>query len=65
MNVLGTRNSASFTSEPDLKAWSDSVALNPARIPPEHPGSAALDDAVQRLAMHAGPGLTRLAQLSE
>ena len=35
MNVLGLRNTASFSSEPDIKAWTDRVALNPARVPPE------------------------------
>jgi hypothetical protein len=65
MNVRGSRASASFGSEPDIKAWSDRVALNPARIPPEHPASAALDDAVDRLAKHVGPGVARLAQLIE
>ena len=34
MNVLGTRAAMSFGSEPDIKAWADRVALNPARIPP-------------------------------
>lgn len=64
MNVLGMRSSTSFGSEPDIKAWSDRVALNPARIPPEHGGSAQLDEAVDRLHTHVGPGLARLAQLS-
>ena len=63
MNVLGTQNSTSFGSEPDIKQWSDRVALNPARIPPDHPGSAELDDALDRLQTHARPGLARLAQL--
>ena len=55
MNVLGLRNSASFSSEPDIKAWSDGVALNPSRIPPEHPGSPELDDTVAPTAeVHAG-----------
>ena len=65
MNVLGMRNSMSFGSEPDIKAWSDRVALNPARIPPEHGGSPELDDAVRRLGTHVGAGLARLAQLSD
>ena len=65
MNVLGLRNSASFSSEADIKAWSDRVALNPSRIPPEHPGSPELDDAVDRLQSHVGAGLARLAQLSD
>ncbi|MDX6233341.1 MAG: hypothetical protein QOH68_2356 [Nocardioidaceae bacterium] len=65
MNVLGLRNSASFNSEPDIRAWTDRVALNPARSPPEHAGSAELDDAVSRLQTHVEPGLATLAQLSE
>ncbi|MCW2847910.1 MAG: pyridine nucleotide-disulfide oxidoreductase [Marmoricola sp.] len=65
MNVLGMRNAASFGSEPDIKAWSDQVALNPARIPPEHPGSPELDDAVARLTKHGGPGLARLDELRQ
>ena len=36
MNVLGMRNSAAFGAEPDIKEWSDRIALNPARVPPEH-----------------------------
>jgi hypothetical protein len=40
------------------------VALNPARIPPGHPGSAALDAARERLARHTPAGLARLAALS-
>jgi hypothetical protein len=39
-----------------IKEWSDRVALNPARIPPEHRGSAELDDARDRLRTHTGPG---------
>jgi hypothetical protein len=65
MNVLGMRNSTSFGSEPDIAAWSARVALNPARIPPEHGASPELDDAVHRLQTHAGPGLARLAELSD
>ena len=63
MNVLGTRAAMSFSAEPDIKEWSDGVALNPARIPPGHPGSAALDNARERLATHTRPGLARLAEL--
>ena len=64
MNVLGTQAAMSFSSEPDIKEWSDRVALNPARVPPGHPASAALDDARERLAKHTKPGLARLAELS-
>ena len=64
MNVLGTRAAMSFGSEPDIKAWSDTVALNPARIPPEHGGSPELDDALSRLQTHVQPGLSKLVELS-
>ena len=64
MNVLGSRNVASFSAEPDIKDWTDRIAVNPARIPPEQPGSAALDDALGRLGRHAGPGVARLAVLA-
>jgi hypothetical protein len=65
MNAVGTRNAAAFGAEPDIKAWADQVPLNPARVPPEHPGSARLDDVLARLKQHGGPGVARLAQLAE
>ncbi len=65
MNVLGMRSTMSFGAQPDIKAWSDRVALNPARIPPDHGGSPELDDAVNRLQTHARAGVARLAQLSD
>lgn len=64
MNVLGARASMAFGSEPDIKAWTDRVALNPARIPPGHPGSPALDDALGRLKAHMAAGVARLSELS-
>jgi hypothetical protein len=64
MNVLGMRATAAFTSEPDVRAWSNGVALNISRVPPDYPGSPALDDALDRLQTHVGPGLERLAALS-
>jgi hypothetical protein len=63
MNVLGTQATLALSAEPDIKEWSDRVALNPARVPPGHPGSAALDDARERLARHTKPGLAQLAEL--
>ena len=63
MNVLGTRATMSFSSEPDIKEWANGVALNPARVPDGHPGSRALSDAQERLAEYAGPGLANLAVL--
>ena len=63
MNALGSRNTAVFSAEPDIKAWADGVALNPNRIAPGHPPSPALDRVCERLAEHAGPGLTRAVEL--
>jgi hypothetical protein len=63
MIVLGVRNAQSYSAVPDIKEWSTGVATNPARIPPGHPGSAALDDAQERLATHTEPGLARLTEL--
>lgn len=64
MNVLGTRASAAFGAEPDIAAWSNRVALNPARVAADHPSSTALDAARERLAAHVGPGVARLAELA-
>ncbi len=61
MNLLGTCNAQAYSAEPDIKEWADGVALNPARVPPGHPGSPALDDARERLAQHTGPALEKLA----
>jgi hypothetical protein len=64
MTITGARAAAAFGSEPDIAAWASTVALNPARIPPGHPGSPALDDARARLAEHGGAGLARLVELA-
>ena len=63
MNVLGPRNTAAFAAEPDITEWSNAIAVNPARIPPGHPRSPELDDAVGRLGRYLGPGVDRLAAL--
>ncbi|GAA1151251.1 pyridine nucleotide-disulfide oxidoreductase [Nocardioides aquiterrae] len=64
MNVTGFRATASFGAEPDIRDWSNRVALNPARVPPDTVPSARLDDALARLAAHTAPGIARLAELS-
>ena len=63
MNVLGGRASAAFGAAPDVRAWADGVALNPARVPPG-PRSAALDAVLGRLADATPAGLARLDELS-
>jgi hypothetical protein len=64
MNVAGARAAASFGAEPDIAAWAGTVALNPARIPPEHSGSGAVDAALSRMRTHLPAGLARLAELA-
>ena len=61
MNAVGMRNAAALNAEPDLKAFANQIALNPARVPLEHTGSAAVDDAQSRIQSYAGPGLAHLA----
>lgn len=65
MTHLGTRATMSFGAEPDIKAWADGVALNPARVPPEYVRSAELEGTLSRLQSALPEGLTRLAELSQ
>jgi len=64
MNARGARAVASFGAEPDIADWSNRVAINPARVPPGHPGSAALDHALEQVRTWSAPGAARLAALS-
>jgi hypothetical protein len=64
MNVIGLENAAAFGAEPDIADWVTRCALNPSRVAPDHPGSAALDDARARLAESIGPGVARLKELA-
>jgi hypothetical protein len=63
MNVLGVRNAAAFNSQPDIRDWANSVALNPSRVPPGHPSSPELSAVQDRLQSAVAPGLARLEQL--
>jgi hypothetical protein len=63
MVVRGTRAVASYGSQPDIQAWADTVALNPARVPPEA-RTAEVTDALGRLQACVPAGVARLAQLS-
>jgi len=64
MQVLGSRASMSFASDPELKAWADQTSLNPARIPPDLVDSAEVGAAVERFRANLGPGLARMEQLA-
>lgn len=62
MNLLGTRATMSYSAEPDIKAWTDTVELCPGRPAAAEP-SAALDEAIARLTANVGPGLVGLERL--
>ena len=64
MQVLGSKASMSFASDPELKAWADRTTLNPARVPAGRAVSAELAAAVERFRTHVGPGLARMEQLA-
>ena len=64
MQVRGTRAARTFGAEPDIAAWADDCALNPARVPPDRRDDPAVAAARARLADRLGPGLDRLAALS-
>jgi NAD(P)-binding Rossmann-like domain len=64
MNVLGLRNTAAFSSQPDIKDWANRVALNPSRVPPGHRTSPELSTAQERLQSAVAPGLARLDELA-
>jgi hypothetical protein len=64
MNVRGTRASMAFGAEPDIADWAATVSLNPARVPPGHPGSPELDRVRERLAASTAPGLAALEQMA-
>jgi hypothetical protein len=61
MNVRGTRATAAFGAEPDIRQWANGVAINPARVPPESSGSAEVTHALTRLQTHVPAGVARLA----
>ncbi len=64
MQVLGNQAARAFATDPDIKAWSDTVTLNPARIPPGMPVSAEVTAAKERLLRYVGPGMARMAELA-
>jgi hypothetical protein len=64
MQVRGTLATRRFGAEPDIAAWADSCALNPARIDDAQRSTPAVTSAVARLTAHADAGLTRLAELA-
>ncbi|QIX27225.1 pyridine nucleotide-disulfide oxidoreductase [Nocardioides sp. JQ2195] len=64
MQVTGGRAAAAFGANPEIKAWADQVALNPARTSPELMRSDGVAASVERLKAYAGPGMGRLAEFA-
>jgi hypothetical protein len=64
MQVLGARATASFTADPSIKAWADTVPLNPARIAAGTARTTRLRDAIARFDRYRQPGMARMTELA-
>jgi NAD(P)-binding Rossmann-like domain len=64
MQVLGGRASLAFGAEPDIKEWSNRVALNPARVPPERASDPGIAAAAARFRDAIGPGMAAMTVLA-
>ena len=64
MQVRGTIAARIYGAEPDIAAWTNSCALNPARIQPSQRDDPPVQAAAARLAEHAEHGLARMAELA-
>ena len=65
MQVRGTIAARTYGAEPDIAAWANGCALNPARIEPSQLDDPAVQAAAARLAGDAERGLIRLAELAD
>ncbi len=63
MQVRGTIAARAYGAEPDIAAWANTCALNPARIEPAQRNDPAVQAAAARVADDAEHGLPRLAEL--
>jgi hypothetical protein len=64
MQVRGTVAARTYGAEPEIAAWTNGCALNPARMEPARRDDPVVQAAAARLAAHAEPGLARLAELA-
>ena len=64
MQVRGTLAARAYGAEPDIAAWANGCALNPARITPSQRDEATVRSAAARLDDVAEPGLARMAELA-
>jgi hypothetical protein len=65
MQVRGTIAARTYGAEPDIAAWANGCALNPARIEPAQRNAPAVRAAAARLAKHLEHGLMRMAALAD
>ncbi|MGE3076500.1 MAG: NAD(P)-binding protein [Dehalococcoidia bacterium] len=65
MQVLGALAGRAYGAEPDIAAWANECALNPARVTPAQREEPAVKAAFERLAAVAQRGLQRMAELAE
>jgi len=64
MQVRGTLAARAFGAEPDIAAWANGCALNPARVPPERRDDPDVRAAVGRLGDVMPTGLAQMAALA-
>ncbi len=64
MQARGTLATRAFSAEPDIAAWANDCALNPARVAEAQRGEPAVRAAAARLAVHAERGLARMTELA-
>ncbi|ACZ31146.1 conserved hypothetical protein [Xylanimonas cellulosilytica DSM 15894] len=64
MQVRGALAARAFGAEPDIAAWANGCALNPARVQPSQRDEPDVRAAAARLADVAERGLTRMAALA-
>ena len=64
MQLRGALAGRAFGAEPDIAAWANACALNPARIEPAQRDDPRVAAASARLAAHVEPGLARLAEFA-
>ena len=64
MQVRGTIAARTYGAEPDIAAWANACALNPARIDPSRRDDPSVQAAAARLAGVAEQGLARMAELA-
>jgi hypothetical protein len=64
MQVRGTLAARTYGAEPDIAAWANACALNPARVEPWQRELPTVRAEAARLADVVEPGLTRMAELA-